>query len=889
MRRFIAYMSLALAGLATVGATFNSAFTKAKTNIEYTDGRALVFRVSDEENEELPDDAALQIAETMQERLEIYGETRYDVVTEGHDTVKVVLSEEQEGYYGELKRYLSFNGAFALGTKTNVVAIGDEFMDTTKDAYVTFINYYPTVVIPVNKESEEFQAVIEEAKKLKQDAEDSNTDPENPVDTSTYVYLAYNFVEGEDTISSLVEGSDDYDQTKYEDKYLMQFDISNIYLDDEENAIATSVNVDQNGDGSASTAEMMYASHMARYTINLLNSEELPFNVEYIYETKVPAYFENLVSYGMRENVAWSRTLVATIFAILIISLVLAVFYRWGALALASISICSVYVGLLLSILFTVEFNTAAIIGFACVALVSLLSGVIYLTKTKEECYRGRTLRKANAEGSKKSLLPIVDLHVMLIIVGACVFWLGGTTMISFAAATVFGGLASLVLNTLGLKGLMWLLTNTTRFTGKYEIIGVETKRVPNVLNEEKQSYYGPFQDVKVFKHKKTFGIIGAVLGVAALAGSITFGVLNNGVVFNEGNYASENTYLYVETTTKNSTVDLPYVENLISRTYIIDNISEVNADSSVQKHYTQLELDSIDVYEHVKTENKVEVTYVYIVATLANNYTGNEIAVISGSDNALNEDGTLSDIVTGELLLSEVFNSYLSDEDVDFNASASLKIGTLVSAQQPDYIWVIIATCVGAAFTMLYLVLRYGISKGLTSLLFAGMSGIITVGVLSLSRFVLGLNLFIALPAVIIIAFALTIIIMNKEKEMLAEDIVKTKDNTIENRLAIVEKANALALAPVLVFGAIGIYLSLNFFGFGPSATASIYGFVLLGCVVALVFISLLYSPTSHALYKLLKKMNIKKPTIRHKHKRKVVKKNSSEPEEAIFIGIND
>ena len=59
MRRFIAYMSLALAGLATVGVTFNSAFTKAKTNIEYTDGRALVFRVSDEDNEELPDDAAL--------------------------------------------------------------------------------------------------------------------------------------------------------------------------------------------------------------------------------------------------------------------------------------------------------------------------------------------------------------------------------------------------------------------------------------------------------------------------------------------------------------------------------------------------------------------------------------------------------------------------------------------------------------------------------------------------------------------------------------------------------------------------------------------------------------------------------------------------------------
>ena len=209
MRRFIAYMSLAIAGLATVAVTFNAAFTKTNSNIEYTDGRALIFRVSDEENEELPSDAASEIAKTMQKRLDIYGETRYDIVTEGNDTIKVVLAEDQDGYYSELKRYLSFNGAFALGTSSNTVAIGEEFMDTTKDAYVTFVNYYPTVVIHIKKDSEEFQAVIEEANKLK-DESSSTTDETTgeTTETTTYVYLAYNFVEGEDTISSLIEGSD---------------------------------------------------------------------------------------------------------------------------------------------------------------------------------------------------------------------------------------------------------------------------------------------------------------------------------------------------------------------------------------------------------------------------------------------------------------------------------------------------------------------------------------------------------------------------------------------------------------------------------------------------------------------------------------------------------
>lgn len=888
MRRFIAYMSLAIAGLATVAVTFNAAFTKTNSNIEYTDGRALIFRVSDEENEELPSDAASEIAKTMQKRLDIYGETRYDIVTEGNDTIKVVLAEDQDGYYSELKRYLSFNGAFALGTSSNTVAIGEEFMDTTKDAYVTFVNYYPTVVIPIKKDSEEFQAVIEEANKLK-DESSSTTDETTgeTTETTTYVYLAYNFVEGEDTISSLIEGSEDYDAVKYEEKFLMRFDISNIYLNEDETSIATSVNIDQNGDGSTSTAEMAYATHMAKYTINLLNSDELPYDVEYIFEYSVPAYFENLISYGMRANVAWSRTLIATIFAILIISLVLAVFYRWGAVAIGSISIVAPYIGLLLAILFTVEFNTASIIGLCAVALASIASGIIYLSRVKDECYRGRTLRKANSEGAKKALLPILDINVILIIVGACVYWLGGSTMAGFASIAVFGGLASLILNILALRGMMWLLTNTTKFVGKYEVIGVDSKNVPNILNEEKQTYYGPYQNVDPTKHKKVFGIVFSILFVASLIGTITFGVLNKGVIFNDGDYSKDATYLYVETKTNDSTINQAYVENLLSRTFIYENVEEVEKDNSIEKVYTPLSVASVESYKNVKTEDDVEVTYHYIMTTFGKNYTGQEIAVIT--ENGLNEDGTLSTIVVSDTLLEEVFSSYLSLVDVDFNATASLKVGTKVSAQQPDYTWIVISTCVGAAFAMLYLMIRYGLSKGLTSIIFVTLTGFICAGVFCLSRMVVGLDLFIALPFVIAITLIAAIIYMSKEKEIVNDDLTRNKDNSIEHRYELMVKANALSLGPIFVFGAVGIYLTINFFGFGVSQTANLFLFALLGCVLGIALVSLLYGPTSIAIYKVLRKLNIKKPNLKPKRKKKIIKNKSAEPEEAVFIGIND
>ena len=345
MRRFIAYVALSVFGLVAVGATFNSAFVQSNTNIEYSDGRALTFRLSsnEDENSELPEDASSEIATIMEERLNTYGETRYDIYTEGNDTVKVVLSEDRQTYYEQIETYLSFNGAFALGTSTNVVAIGDEFMDTTRDSYVTFINHYPTVVIPINSESEEFQAVIEEAERLQEESNNSsNEESDTTTDTATYVYLAYNFVEGEDSISQLISGNEDYDEDKA-DKLLMQFDISRIWSDDEHTAIASSVNIDTDGDGSINVSDVSNGTQIANYYINLLNSDELPYDVTFIFEETVPAYFENLISYGMRETTAMSRTLIATLFAIIIISLLLAVIYRWASLSIATFSILSIY------------------------------------------------------------------------------------------------------------------------------------------------------------------------------------------------------------------------------------------------------------------------------------------------------------------------------------------------------------------------------------------------------------------------------------------------------------------------------------------------------------------------------------------------------------------
>ena len=63
-------------------------------------------------------------------------------------------------------------------------------------------------------------------------------------------------------------------------------------------------------------------------------------------------------------------------FAIVIVSLILAVYYRLGAVAIGSFSIITTYLALVFSVLFSVEFNVASIIGLVGVAVASLLLNV---------------------------------------------------------------------------------------------------------------------------------------------------------------------------------------------------------------------------------------------------------------------------------------------------------------------------------------------------------------------------------------------------------------------------------------------------------------------------------------------------------------------------------
>lgn len=880
MRRLWAHIVLAFTALVLIGTTFSAVFTKTGSNIEYQNGKEIAYRISDKDDPEavLEEGAAEEVATEFEKRLETAGVSRYKVVVEGNDTVKVTFSQDTDDEYSRLSAYLAFNGSLALTTSNNHYVLGSEFL-TDEKAYLDDVNGYPTVVIPVNVDNPSYKDVIaacEQQRDNNEEGGETNTDDEGNESTSYYVYMWYDYEPEYDLYEYATDQENEGYDSNIANKLFMKFSIDNLYFpDDENNKLASSINVTTGEDGTASVANIRSAYSTARFYVNLINAGELPYHCEMMYSRTAEAFVENPVELGQHVTVAWSKTFIATLCAVIVVSLLLVVFYRLGALSVATISIASTFAGIGAITILSVNFNICAIVGLVTVAIASLASGIVYLSKLKDEAYKGRSLKKANSEASKKSTLPIVDINVVTMIAGAIAYLLGGALMKSFAAVTVIGGLVSLILNTLALKGMMWLSTNATGLTGKYEVFGIDSKKVPNLMSEEKQTYFGAYADKDFTKKKKPVAIVSALLFVAALAGTIVFGITKNGAVYNDGtNYAPTEIYFESERASEDTAVTLnpDAVTDILEHTYVYDS------DESKAVQLNTL-VDGIPtLYSYSTSEQNVYTYHYVVVVTLTSEINQDEkLAYYVDSTDAKQMVGSK---------LAEVLEAEVASWDSD--AKADVKNAHTVTSIQPKFVPIVLATVVGIAVSAAYLMLRYRLSRGLAALVMPIATTTIAAGIFALIRVPVGSTVVLALPIIAVFSLIISIIFMNKEREMVIED--KTRDNSVENRQKIMVKANSSAFAPILMLSVLVLYIGIDFFGFGPIATTWIFILILLGCLISSVLVTTLFGPLSQVFFKWFKFINVSKPRKEKKKTKKVTtSRRSAEPEEAVFIGIND
>ena len=319
MRRLIAHIGLALTALVLVGTTYTKVASNIDSNIEFKNGKQLVFRATPKnstyedlkDGEVIEEDDLKSIAKEMENRLDKSNVSRYKVITEGADTIKVILARESDTDYERIKTYLSFNGSFALTTSTDTVALGSEFLTSGK-AYLDDINGYPAVVIPFDNDSSAYKAVYEEAKRQSENGEGETTQNDEGEDvTTTYMYFWYDYIEGYDVYSKTVSTNSDYDKAVAE-KILMKFNFSDPYFPkSDENAadkLYSAINIDADGNGTASPEEVKSAYNTGRYFVNLLNASELDGHVEFIYSETADLWIDEILNMGTHLTVAFSNT-----------------------------------------------------------------------------------------------------------------------------------------------------------------------------------------------------------------------------------------------------------------------------------------------------------------------------------------------------------------------------------------------------------------------------------------------------------------------------------------------------------------------------------------------------------------------------------------------------
>ena len=900
MRRLWAHIVIAFTCIVTAFASFPTVLKSISTNGDFETRRQFTFQLTEREESEdnevvaLNENSAKDMAKIMESRLVTTGVTSYEITTSGNDLINVAFTADSATLYSQITTYLGFSGSFALmnSDPDSEPIPAKDFLDG--DAYLkeASTNEYPTLIIPVNTSSSAYEALIEWARNNPV-AGETDSEGNEGADTAP-IYMIYNYVKG-DTYKTLT------DNNKFNEKILLTFDAiddDKLYYDENRNSFSYVCGYqDSNSNGYADPSEVKYAYEQANFLYNLFSASALDYEVKVIRglasgsEVWVTAAVENIYSYS---KINWNSTLTAVVAAIVIITLLLVFFYRLGALSVVTTTVTSTFLSFLFMVVTGLEYNLLAVAALGLVAFLSILSGVIYLTKLKEESYRGRTLKKANSEAARRSTLPIVDVHAVSLVVGLMLYLLGGAAVHTFSSILVLGSLASALINLLGLRGMMWLATNTTGLTNKYEVFAIESEKVPNHMADEKQSFYGAYADKDFTNKKKPAFIAGAAAFVLALAGLIVMGALNGGNLFKNGATRTVGNEIYISETIKvlddeTTKFNEDVVHELLGNMKVYETAGEAVSWDETDTHKT---LDSyvtnIATFStsESKTDEGITTNYLhtYYNISLSDILDGNSVYLkIKGYNSA------------SDLTINDAFEIYFEDVNLDFSSSVSNAISlktieTYTNEQQPKWDKVFLSTAIAIALLTLYFTIRYRLSRGLAMLAFPVVSATANLGLfvlLSAVGLTLPASILVSVPVVSMFSFFFMVLVANKEREMVVDD--KVKDNSYEHRLELSKRALGIAMTPVFATIVLGSYLFVNFFGFGPGIISYLYLACLIGVIIAASLVIYAYIPLSNILYKAFSNINFEPKIRKGKKANAPAKKKSAEPEEAIFIGIND
>ncbi|MCQ2792642.1 MAG: hypothetical protein MJ208_03885, partial [Bacilli bacterium] len=878
MRRFIAYLLAVITIFLGIGIAFKPAVTSINADLDFREGRQITFRLSNKDSEsgELTPiasedaDTVKNYADVMETRLKGFGVSDYQIVTSGNDTVKVTLTTSSEEECNNVSKLLCTNPEIEVCNLTKdsekeEEKIVEHPIKDDKDgkyswhdnkAYLTYSGSSTILIMPIPADAKKAaEEMFDAAKKYEGEEPKPENNPSN---------------EGEDEPKqSIILWMDRKEDDFYEDKdknpnvankvIYDQFNTSNFYYNDNKDSFQITFTP-----AGSDVTSIKEAYNKANLMLNLLNASETNVGCVAIHTEIIAPNVESLLVYGTRVNIAISATLISLIIGFIIISLILTLFYRLSALAIISTMSVHTFLTFTIFTLFKATFNIAAMVGLIVVALSALASSIAHNSYLHEEVYKGRSLKKANFEASKKTTMLTVDISVIFAVLGVILYFLGGTSASSAGAILVISAVFNILINTFLLKGLMWLLTNNTNYQNKekYKLLNIDASKVPDLSKEEKPTYYGPFANKDYSKKKKVSGIVTLVLTLASVAGLIAFGVTNK--LFNTSNYYASTNEITFSIVVDDSSASHPSIDD-----EIVPSLNEIKCNDQALRY------------------NKDGITYF-------------QYEVIDDSDDKSNPEKFYYQTYRVEVLESDLLSPIYSYEEGGSKNSLKDVLGSVLAKYNvkdenirtytnaiynvPNNAAIIFAaTLLSSLVTSVYLLIRrFRASRVLSLFITTSVGTILTVGFISLTRLVATPIMSVATMLTMVATTLMALFVMHKDKQLIHEERLRD----VATRKEVLKKANSLALLPTLIFGLVSIYAAINFFGFGHKEYLAIFLSAAFGTVMSLIILVTWFTTMCNFFDERFARVRL--PQIR-RHKKTTIKIKSNEPEEAIFIGIND
>ena len=904
MKRFIAYLSILISVVLGVVIVAKPAVQGINGGYDFDGSREFVYQIvnhgetiDDFDKDAFVDNTAVtKIAEEFENRLISYDVEKYDIVTEGNDKIRVRFTAKDDVEYDYISSYLTADGNLSLVTfdgqevfnNFEDVESGDStVMFGEEDAYLTYKdNIYPGIVIPLTDAKTFNEKAVKHAEEINVPNEEEGT----TVSQEGNIYLWTRYDRDVDNFENAEKNEN------IKNKLLLSFQYNNIWYEEKEEDYSSIVfyfNVE--GLDENTTFETInwnaveQATERANYYLHLINASHLDQRVYLLSDTSVDANLETLVNKGMSIEPAMSQTLLATVIAFGIIFLVSVFFYRLNGLVTSLVSGLGSLLVLFIYNSLGATLSFPAVLGFMVVSILMYVCGFIYSTKFSTQLHKGKNAKKAFIDATKKSAFVTLDLSVITIIAGIFVFLLGNSYISGCGIILFFGGLVNLVAQFIINGSALYFLStsnygmNKSALITSKSILKGEEKAAETTENvqEEVENDKNVKEEVKTKKVKlpAVFGAIIGLVSIACIVGLSVFSGISTPysevATFNADSYA----YVYI----KKPDTQYNTVEKIKADLDLIRFEETVNGEVTYKEVYN--DIDSIDYSNFTNPDDNSQSTkFEYFIYAIELNSdidleSADHFVIVS-----VDSEGKVtsaSPVTTLEECLVTTFGNNLTINLVnDYNITKTYNLGTIA-----------LVTFVTIGVVGIYFFIRYGGFIAIIGTSTASAMALISLGLFSLVRTaVYNYIAYAAIPVAIIVLFLVSYVAI-RYKEILNENKGKVVDVAFKRDIAsksIMEIRNSVAL----VAGITGLVL-LSYFGFSTPFVSNTFLQVLFICLLAYLFIALVFNPYLIRLYDKLGnvKINVKKPKsnkkrLKQQHKSR---QRGKEVEEATFIGIND